>query len=509
MSLIQEKASVIHPILFAIFPVIFLFSYNVSEMELVDIGIPSIMLATITLIGFAVIGGISKNYIKSGLVVSTFLFLFFFYGHFYNILNNTLVDAGISIGHKIPLIGFLVLFIIITIYLIRTKKKFDNLTKIITAIITAMILISLVTIATYYISDTSSVRDDIIDNESNIVISKSTYPNIYYIILDGYGHQKYLLKNFNFDNSEFLSSLKKMGFNIPDNSRSNYPSTGPTIAANLNMMYVHDLISQTGKPNINKLYNLTKNNAVMKFVETRGYETYNIDSGFVPTRHLDVADHNICGTGILINSELSSNIFGISMLKPVYANYFTHYDRERVLCQFDKLNNIYQTAEKPFFVFAHINSPHIPYIFGPNGEEVIPENLELGDPDNHKDIDAYIGQLQFINKKVLEAVSNILADENSNTIIVIQSDHGTRYIVDDYIDPTDDGIRERLSILNAYYLPDGNYGIFGEINTPVNTFRKIFNSYLDSDFEILENRNYFATVNQIPLIFWEVTDIVN
>ena len=129
MSLIQEKASVIHPILFAIFPVIFLFSYNVSEMELVDIGIPSIMLATITLIGF---GGISKNYIKSGLVVSTFLFLFFFYGHFYNILNNTLVDAGISIGHKIPLIGFLVLFIIITIYLIRTKKKFDNLTKIIT-----------------------------------------------------------------------------------------------------------------------------------------------------------------------------------------------------------------------------------------------------------------------------------------------------------------------------------------------------------------------------------------
>ena len=197
------------------------------------------------------------------------------------------------------------------------------------------------------------------------------------------------------------------------------------------------------------------------------------------------------------------------MLKPVYANYFTHYDRERVLCQFDKLNNIYQTAEKPFFVFAHINSPHIPYIFGPNGEEVIPENLELGDPDNHKDIDAYIGQLQFINKKVLEAVSNILADENSNTIIVIQSDHGTRYIVDDYIDPTDDGIRERLSILNAYYLPDGNYGIFGEINTPVNTFRKIFNSYLDSDFEILENRNYFATVNQIPLIFWEVTDIVN
>ena len=194
MSLIQEKASVIHPILFAIFPVIFLFSYNVSEMELVDIGIPSIMLATITLIGFAVIGGISKNYIKSGLVVSTFLFLFFFYGHFYNILNNTLVDAGISIGHKIPLIGFLVLFIIITIYLIRTKKKFDNLTKIITVIITAMILISLVTIATYYISDTSSVRDDIIDNESNIVISKSTYPNIYYIILDGYGHQKYLLK---------------------------------------------------------------------------------------------------------------------------------------------------------------------------------------------------------------------------------------------------------------------------------------------------------------------------
>ena len=509
MKLVQEKISLIHPILFAIFPVIFLFSYNVSQMDLVDIGIPSIILVTITLIGFFIIGGISKNYIKSGLVVSTFLFLFFFYGHFYNILNNVLTESNISIGHKIPLIGFAIMFILITIYLVLSKKKFDNLTKIITAIIAVIILISLVSITTYYTSDIFSSGDENVDIEFNTTISETAYPNIYYIILDGYGHQEYLLKNFNFDNSEFLDSLEKSGFYVPNNSRSNYPSTGTSIAANLNMMYVHDLISPTGVPNINKLYNLTRDNSVMTFVESRGYETYNIDSGFVPTRHLEVADHNVCGTGILINSELSSNIFGISMLKPIYAQYFTHYDRERVLCQFDKLNNLHQEATQPYFIFAHINSPHIPYIFGPNGEEVIPENLELGDVDNHKDKEGYIGQLQFINKKVLEFVNNILENENDNTIIVIQSDHGTRYIVDDYIDPTDEGIRERLSILNAYYLPERDYDIFGEKNTPVNTFRIVFNSYLDGNFEILENKNYFATVNQTPLIFWEVTDIVN
>ena len=150
MKLVQEKISLIHPILFAIFPVIFLFSYNVSQMDLIDIGIPSIILVTITLIGFFIIGGISKNYIKSGLVVSTFLFLFFFYGHFYNILNNVLTESNISIGHKIPLIGFAIMFILITIYLVLSKKKFDNLTIIITAIIAVIILISLVSITTYY-----------------------------------------------------------------------------------------------------------------------------------------------------------------------------------------------------------------------------------------------------------------------------------------------------------------------------------------------------------------------
>lgn len=504
-----EKTSIINPILFAIFPVIFLFSYNVSQMDLVDIAIPSTILVTITLTGFFIIGGISKNYIKSGLVISTFLFLFFFYGHFYNILNNVLTDFNISTGHKIPLIGFLVLFIIITIYLVLSKKKFDNLTKIITAIIAVMILISLVGITTYYISNISTTGDIIIDTEYNNTIAKSTYPNIYYIILDGYGHEKYLKDIFNFDNSEFLNSLKETGFYIPENSTSNYPSTGVTLATNLNMEYVHDIIPSTGDPNINKIYNLTKNNAVMQFVESKGYDTYNIDSGVNPTRHLEVANHNVCGTGILINSELSSNIFGISMLKPVYASLFVHYDRERVLCQFDKLNTLHQNAEEPYFIFAHINSPHIPYIFGPNGEKVIPENLEFGDVDNHKDKDGYINQLKFINTKVLEFTSNILADKNDNTIIIIQSDHGTRYIVDDYVDPTDEGIRERLSILSAYYLPDKNYIIFGEKNTPVNTFRIIFNSYLDGDFKILENKNYFATVNQTPLIFWDVSDIVN
>ena len=62
-----------------------------------------------------------------------------------------------------------------------------------------------------------------------------------------------------------------------------------------------------------------------------------------------------------------------------------------------------------------------------------------------------------------------------------------------------------MSILNALYLPDDGAAELYDSMTPVNTFRVIFNTYFDTDFDLLEDRSYLATYEQ-PYDFLDVTD---
>jgi hypothetical protein len=50
-------------------------------------------------------------------------------------------------------------------------------------------------------------------------------PDIYYIILDGYGGEEMLNKLHGFDNSEFTSALKERGFILPPEAKPNFTRT--------------------------------------------------------------------------------------------------------------------------------------------------------------------------------------------------------------------------------------------------------------------------------------------
>ena len=74
----------------------------------------------------------------------------------------------------------------------------------------------------------------------------------------------------------------------------------------------------------------------------------------------------------------------------------------------------------------------------------------------------------FANKKTQESIEKILQNEDGNAIIILQSDTGSSFDMD-WNDPTREMIVERLSNLNAYYLPDKNYELFYDKLTPVNS----------------------------------------
>jgi hypothetical protein len=103
-----------------------------------------------------------------------------------------------------------------------------------------------------------------------------------------------------------------------------------------------------------------------------------------------------------------------------------------------------------------------------------------------------------------QAVTQILQSSDEPPIIIIQSDHGSRVFLNgDSAEKT--CARERMSILNALYLPDNGASQFYESITPVNTFRVIFNTYFNTNFDLLEDRSYLAANDQ-PYDFLDVTD---
>jgi len=240
--------------------------------------------------------------------------------------------------------------------------------------------------------------------------------------------------------------------------------------------------------NLELTYNMIPDNQVMKIFEMMNYQIATVSSGWGTTRNFEISDINYCGTfNQLDNSQILISILDNSILKSFYAKFFIDNRQEQVLCQFDRIPKIIDDSDGPFFLFAHLLVPHKPYYFGPNGESLNPDSIELGGFEK-RNFD-YIKQLQFVNKKTLELIDKIIENSKEPPIIIIQSDHGSEFPQD----ATDlQKMNEKMHNFNAYYLPDGGESILYDDVTPVNSFRLIFNYYFNGHYEILDDTSYWS-----------------
>ena len=500
----KKKSLVIHPFLFAIFPVFFLYAHNIHYLPIVEIVIPLGISLGITIVLWLVLG-FRLNKKKSGLIVSLALVLFFTYGHLYIFLN---FDSGIESEitrqrYLLPL--FIGVLIAGVVYFVRTSRELNNVTTIVNTISVTIVVISLVNIGIFNLE-----RDQFIENSSELVtqnmnlVNVGKPPNIYYIILDGYGGDKVFKKEYGYDNSEFTDFLKNSGFYIPENAHSNYIETNLSVISTLEMKHLTYLEDVAGESKeLVQLRSLLPRNKVMTELKNVGYAIVNFYSG-TGKDIIDLSDLLLCTNNAITQSRLVIQLARTSMLYPVYAKIFVGDHRETILCMFSELPTVSKRLDEPFFVFAHFILPHPPFIFGPNGESITPISLELGGYDL-KYKGAYIDQVKFANKQIQQVVEKILEVDN-DAVIIIQGDHGSQFTMD-WDNPDIEMIDERMSILNVYHLPRGGEQFLYDSITPVNTFRVVFNAYLNGTYSYVEDKQYFSTYNR-PFVFNDVTEIL-
>jgi hypothetical protein len=147
-------------------------------------------------------------------------------------------------------------------------------------------------------------------------------------------------------------------------------------------------------------------------------------------------------------------------------------------------------------VFVHIVSPHRPYLFDPEGNlpaQAGPFTFEDSAPadDVAQEFTEYRDQLLFINDQIIKAIDAILAQEDTDPILIIQSDTGPAFGFD-WTRPDPTNLETKASILNAYRLPGScQEHLYPEIS-PVNTFRILFNCVFGGDYPLLEDYTLFT-----------------
>lgn len=494
-----------HPFLFALFPVLFLYSHNIEKLSFPDILISILLVSCFSVVIFVISKVISRDSKKSSLIASLIIILFFSYGYTMEAIYKPWLGCGFlpSPSHKY-LLAFWIVLLSGGIYLIKkTRRDLFNLNKIIT-VISIFLIISPVTRITLF---QFRGNYDLLPGPSFYSQQKKPdrFHDIYYIILDEYTSSANLKRFFNFDNKDFIQSLEKSGFYIAGKSHSNYSVTYLSLASSLNMEYVNYLGEKAGKSSTDWEipYNMVKNNNVTSFLKSNGYQFLHFSSRYDATDYNKNAAINYSHTFL---DNFSIRLAQTTLIR-AFFNISEHDLRENILYTFSELNNIYKLKGKKF-VFAHIVCPHVPFLFDKNGKPA-DKNFR----NDWKQKEKYIDQLQFINKKVDTLINNILSKSENPPLIIIQGDHGTATGFENFTlhgtkPPSGLMIKERMGILNAYYLPGFNEAMLYDSITPVNTFRLIFNTYFHTSLTLLKDRNYFSHYDS-PYDFTDVTGIIS
>ena len=460
-----------------------------------------------------------KNWHRSAAATTAITVVVFAYGHVENALDRR-IDERVLFPAAIV---FLAVVIAAAVRANATPARQTPFFNLVAAVLLAFPVASLASAAAASSGRTSSASIAALDDLTthlfpSIPPSTSDHrPDIYYIILDEYARHDALV---DFDNTSFLRELERRGFYIATEATSNYMWSQHSIASLLNMSYL-DSVGPRTPSRYEDVIPLGQQHAVASILKKLGYTYVHLTSGHTITDASPLADVvvNFSQSGVLIGDEKSGyrsarslesilagrfvrELIQTTALRPFLGHnlapgsdaIYAWWHPKRTLQMFDFLTKPIDVAG-PTFVFAHIVKPHPPATFDRHGNAVPGINVHdaFGEDHDPSVPSPYIGQLIYINSRVLEMVDAILQSHDDDPVIVITADHGRRL----------DGWGTPHAILAAFHLPHGGDRVLYPSISSVNQFRAIIDFYFGLNLGLLKDRRFVH--HGFNLDFHEVT----
>lgn len=393
------------------------------------------------------------------------------------------------------------LMLIITAILLRIifKKKdykksnlYQNLLLLILIFVDVFILL--------YSSRSSFLKQNLLTKNTYIKLESLpipvSKPDVYYLVLDSYPGNYYLMNYLAYDNTSFSVALKERGFHVLENPESNYNRTAFSIASTLNFEYLQNINSRSSV--LSKDYNqalLTiKQSVVPKIFNHYNYSFYNLSIFDIGDTHsilrenfLMLPEQNMLLYNTLIERfkndllwKFLTGKYSIPLLQKLLKR------NEEELMATDEKKIVYnktvtdslvkislQKKNSPKFVYVHLYLPHPPYFYNEYGEKN--DARYILSEKSKKDKELFLSYLKYTNKVILELINKIMQAGGNNTLIILQSDHG-------YTDFAGIPSGDQMLFKNysAFYFPDKNYSALYDTMSNVNSFPVLFNKYFNA-----------------------------
>jgi len=343
----------------------------------------------------------------------------------------------------------------------------------------------------------------------------SADPDIWVIMPDEYGRADILESVYGIDMAAFLDGLRQRGFEVAQGNSSNYPATPYNLMSMFHMRHVPDIESMA--PMLNGdidlqagMRNGVNHNETFDFLRSRGYEIVTVAPPWEDVA-LRSADVYVDNGGI--------NEFEVSLVertaldrvaRTLAPDALFQQERDRVsfaLTQMDAISA--DRADGPRFVFVHVVVPHMPAVFGADGEAVrMPyEQFFWVDsaPQRGMDREEYrrlaLGQVQYISTAVVPALDRLI-DNDPDAVVVLFGDHGSGVGMD-WEDVPDSDLAERFSNLFAARTP-GRDDVFDVDASLINTMPALFDGYFGMSLPRQPDTHYaWRDGKETDLYVWE------
>lgn len=485
-----------HVFLAAAYPPLTMLASNLSEVS-ANVVFRPLLISLVLGLGLLILFWlIMRNVQRAALAASLSVILFFSYGHIYPLLKGINLNGLFLFRHRTLLILWVMISAGGAWFFWRKKLPLQSITSGLNLMTLVLVIMPLVQVIYPTLRNAIMEAQVVQPEPAAQPAPDQSAPDIYYIILDAHGRTDILKEHAGYDNSGFIHSLEELGFYVGECSQTNYSLTLLSIASSLNYTHLEDLMGESG--GLDLQYYISKS-AIRKFLEARGYKTVAFATGFRMTQLADADYYYEPGTqkDNEFEAQLQKTTAWIALvdagIAPEMDSSAENY-RDRTLLVLNTLREL-PNLEGPNFVFAHIASPHPPYIFDAQGNF---HDVGLGEHDE-KNITPqemtplYRAQVEFIDNQILEVVRTILERSQIPPIIIIQADHGP-LVIDKSI---------RMPILNAYYLPKGEALLYPSIS-PVNTFRVVLGAYFGQSLPLLEDISRFSLDYRNPFDYRNV-----
>lgn len=503
----------LYPFLVGVYPVLFLLAVNVHETSPISGVRSALLFLGISLLAFLAGFIFTRNLRKSGLIALLLILLFFLvffvlYAPIYHALREVTL-FGTALGRHRILVPATLLLLLVGLFVggmsLRkvNAKRLSMFTLMGNIVSIALVLLPLVTMTGYYLrkaKSTTRVEATLPQVEQSLQAETAVKPDIYYIILDTHTNDNAIKNILGADTTEFSAALKELGFYVSRCSQSNYSGTQRSLVSSLNMDYIQLLTTSTETAD---LYPILMKNRVGRSLEEIGYQTYAFETGykftdltgtdkfFTPKSNaLDwLAYPGLTPFESLIMQVSGGKVFYeyrtqlSQKMQYIIDASFVQY-RERILYTLDTLPAL-SSEPGPKFVFAHILAPHDPFVFDEEGGYLTrrtPFTMNHDSEYSGGGYDAaYVAEMKYVDRRVLAAVKEIIANSSVPPVIIIQGDHGL---------PRTAPLNAQFEILNAYYLGGDEDANLYDTISPVNSFRILFNRYFDTNYPLLPDDSY-------------------